>query len=108
MMYFDKRGLFTEVHAATLIRNMLEAVKQCHDNHVIHRDIKPENFLVQTGRMSLHYYIQFIFCLLAVRILHIRVPVDFFLGFVRLPLWCILLLMFYFWFVLYPLQQMTK
>lgn len=58
MMYFDKHGVFTEEHAAALIRNMLKAVKQCHDHHIIHRDIKPENFLVQkegTFHVVLHH-----------------------------------------------------
>lgn len=48
-MYFNANGLFTEKHAAALIRSMLRAVKQCHDSHVIHRDVKPENFLMHTG-----------------------------------------------------------
>jgi serine/threonine protein kinase len=38
MMYFDRHGLFTEKHAAALIRHMMLAVKQCHDNNVIHRE----------------------------------------------------------------------
>lgn len=40
------KGSFTEVDAATLIRQMLEAIKYSHEKGVAHRDLKPENLLL--------------------------------------------------------------
>ena len=54
LSYFDRNGLFTEAHAATLLRHMLSAVLQCHTHNVVHRDIKLENFMVfQQGPCSI-------------------------------------------------------
>lgn len=43
--HFQEKGSYTEADAAALMREMVTAVKHCHDQGVIHRDIKPENFL---------------------------------------------------------------
>jgi len=37
---------FKEPQAAQYIFEMSEALKYCHQKHVIHRDIKPENLLL--------------------------------------------------------------
>lgn len=44
---FDQKGVYTEKDAADIMRDMLVAVKYCHNRGVVHRDIKPENFLWQ-------------------------------------------------------------
>lgn len=38
----------TEKKAVGIIRQMLEALKFCHDRHIVHRDLKPENFIFAT------------------------------------------------------------
>lgn len=45
--HFDTKGVYTEMDAARIMKDMLTAVKVCHDHGVVHRDIKPENFLWQ-------------------------------------------------------------
>ena len=38
----------TEAEAATIMRQMLQAIRCCHEDHSIcHRDLKPENFLLK-------------------------------------------------------------
>ena len=39
-------GYFSEKQAAQYTRQVLEAIRGCHENGVIHRDIKPENLLL--------------------------------------------------------------
>jgi len=41
-------GHFTEVQAATLMKQIVQAIFFMHENHVCHRDLKPENFLFQS------------------------------------------------------------
>lgn len=41
-------GHFTESQAATVMKNMFQAVYYMHQNHICHRDLKPENFLFTT------------------------------------------------------------
>ncbi|CAM9275962.1 unnamed protein product, partial [Ectocarpus fasciculatus] len=36
----------SEDDARELVQSLLEAVKYCHDMHVVHRDLKPENILL--------------------------------------------------------------
>lgn len=45
---FDRiveKGSYTEIDAAHLIRQVLEAVDYMHEQGVVHRDLKPENLL---------------------------------------------------------------
>ena len=39
-------GCFPEDDAATIIRQVLEAVQYTHSKGIVHRDLKPENFLL--------------------------------------------------------------
>ena len=39
-------GLFSEVRAQGLMRQLLSALEFCHKNAIIHRDVKPENLLL--------------------------------------------------------------
>lgn len=41
-----RRGKFNERDAATVIKQLLSAMSNCHENNVCHRDIKPENVLL--------------------------------------------------------------
>ena len=36
---------YTEKQAATLFRQMMDAINYCHKNGIVHRDLKPENLL---------------------------------------------------------------
>jgi len=41
-------GSFTEKYAAKIFKQILLAIKYCHQNNVCHRDLKPENFLFES------------------------------------------------------------
>lgn len=41
-------GCFSENEAATVLHQILTAVRYMHKSHVVHRDIKPENILFET------------------------------------------------------------
>lgn len=43
-----KEGKFSERVASTLTKQMLLAVKHCHDRNIVHRDLKPENFVFES------------------------------------------------------------
>jgi len=43
-----KRGNYSERTAAGIVREMLQAVAQCHAKGVVLRDVKPENFLFRS------------------------------------------------------------
>nr|XP_005174188.2 calcium/calmodulin-dependent protein kinase IG isoform X1 [Danio rerio] len=45
---FDRildRGMYSEMDASSVIRQVLEAVSYLHNNGIVHRDLKPENLL---------------------------------------------------------------
>ena len=42
-----KKGSFSELEAAVIIRKLMGAVNYLHFNGIIHRDLKPENFLYE-------------------------------------------------------------
>jgi len=44
----NKKAQFTEAYAASLIREIIDAVAYCHSKDIVHRDIKPENFVFKT------------------------------------------------------------
>lgn len=41
-------GCFSELEAARMLHQLLEAVSYLHQNNIVHRDIKPENILFET------------------------------------------------------------
>ena len=43
-----------DVTIRELVRQLLEAVNECHEKNVTHRDIKPENLLVPLPILSMH------------------------------------------------------
>ena len=45
-------GQFTEKYAASLFRQMMNAVCYCADKGICHKDLKPENFLFETTEQS--------------------------------------------------------
>lgn len=51
------KGSFTEAEAATIIRQVLEALQHMHSRNIAHRDLKPENVLFEDtgtdGRVKL-------------------------------------------------------
>jgi calcium-dependent protein kinase len=44
----QRRGMYSEAAAASLMRTIVEVVAHCHNMGVIHRDLKPENFLMES------------------------------------------------------------
>lgn len=43
-----KRVKFTELEAAIVVKQMLQAMAYCHEKKVAHRDLKPENILIDS------------------------------------------------------------
>lgn len=50
--HFCRRGRISEQVAARIMRQVVLAVKHCHDRGVFHRDVKPENLLINTDDMT--------------------------------------------------------
>ncbi|KAI3448243.1 hypothetical protein Pfo_004908 [Paulownia fortunei] len=49
-----REGQYSEQKAASIIKELMLAVRYCHEMGVVHRDIKPENILLTTsGQMKL-------------------------------------------------------
>ena len=46
--YVHHQGVFTEIHAAFVIKKILDGVKFLHNLNIMHRDIKPENILFRS------------------------------------------------------------
>lgn len=42
------RGRFTELEAAIVCKQLLQAIAYCHEKNVAHRDLKPENVLIDS------------------------------------------------------------
>ncbi|GFP86794.1 serine/threonine-protein kinase pepkr2 [Phtheirospermum japonicum] len=49
-----REGLYSERKAANIIKELMLAIRYCHEMGVVHRDIKPENILLtSSGQMKL-------------------------------------------------------
>ncbi|KAL0422422.1 UNVERIFIED_CONTAM: Serine/threonine-protein kinase PEPKR2 [Sesamum latifolium] len=49
-----REGLYSEQKAANIIKELMLAIRYCHEMGVVHRDIKPENVLLtSSGQMKL-------------------------------------------------------
>jgi len=44
-----KRTRFTELEAAIVAKQLLQAISYCHEQKVAHRDLKPENILIDSA-----------------------------------------------------------
>jgi len=51
--HISKNGRLTETQAKPIFKQLLEAVKFCHDHGVVHRDLKAENIIINHGGTSL-------------------------------------------------------
>eukprot|EP01036_Dinobryon_divergens_P029898 gene29899-39068_t len=49
-----EKTCFNEKEARDCIRNVLKALKYCHDNNIVHRDLKPENLLLSSKDKELN------------------------------------------------------
>jgi calcium-dependent protein kinase len=45
-------GKFSEKDAATIVRQILSAIKHLHDKNIAHRDLKPENIIFSNNDES--------------------------------------------------------
>jgi calcium/calmodulin-dependent protein kinase I len=42
----EQKTSYEELEARGVCKQILAAVKHCHDHHIVHRDLKPENFMM--------------------------------------------------------------
>ncbi|KAJ0895967.1 putative protein kinase CAMK-CDPK family [Helianthus annuus] len=54
-----KKVPFTEREAATVMRDIIEAIKVCHQNDVMHLDVKPDNIVMDAGENPTYKLIDF-------------------------------------------------
>lgn len=45
--YLMELGSVTENVAADIMKQLLSAIRFCHDKNIVHRDLKPENLLLE-------------------------------------------------------------
>lgn len=50
----SNRNHFSESDAATIIKQVLEAVAYCHGSNIVHKDLKPENIMLH-GKDTVDY-----------------------------------------------------
>lgn len=47
---------FSELHIASLMKQLLEGLSYCHEKHFLHRDIKCSNILINNQSVMLSSY----------------------------------------------------
>ena len=52
-----ERGQYTEDDAATIVRDIVDAVDYLHSLNIVHRDLKPENLLLSDVSIDAHVMI---------------------------------------------------
>ena len=51
--YLYKKGSFSEIEAANIIKQVLSATLYCHNKKLVHRDLKPENLMFDEGSKNI-------------------------------------------------------
>ena len=46
------REFYSEVDASHCIQQILDAVRHCHENHIVHRDLKVNIYFLQTTNLN--------------------------------------------------------
>jgi calcium-dependent protein kinase len=46
----QKKGVFSEAIAASVMSQLLSAIAYCHERKIVHRDLKPENILIDSAK----------------------------------------------------------
>lgn len=44
--HIQRKGVYTEADAAKFMRQLVDVIAYCEQQHVIHRDVKPENLIL--------------------------------------------------------------
>jgi serine/threonine protein kinase len=50
-LLYGAESILSIMHVISYIKQMLIALKVCHDNHIVHRDLKPANLFVTRGNV---------------------------------------------------------